>query len=78
MPENVAAIASNFPGIETSELVTLAVGGYQEGRGARDTTFAVLSELKRRGAMTSYNRVKSILTPDDMLFFGNLLNPSGP
>lgn len=70
MPEAVA-MSKEFSRIETYQLESIAVGSARQG--ARKTAYAVLLELKRRGAMTTFGRVMSNLSTDDRTFFESLL-----
>ena len=70
MPEAVA-MSKEFSRVETGQLREIAVGSARQG--ARKTTYAILLELQRRGAMTSFGTVMSALSTDDRTFFESLL-----
>jgi len=70
MPEAVA-MSKEFSKVETGQLREIAIGGIRQG--ARKTIYAILLELKRRGAMTSFGTVMRALSTDDRTFFESLL-----
>ena len=70
MPEAVV-MQKEFARIETRQLEGIAVGSARQG--ARKTIYAILLELKRRGAMTSFGTVMRALSTDDRTFFESLL-----
>ena len=70
MPEAVA-MQKEFARIETRQLESIAVGSARQG--ARKTAYAILLELRRRGATTTLGRVMNSLSTDDRTFFESLL-----